>query len=245
MGIEALEASPDGLKRYNSAVLVNNESGVSGRYDKLHRVPFGEYVPLGEQLPWLQRIFGFMGPVSISAGERIHFFNVNGARLAPVICFEDTVPHLVREIVAAGQSEGQEVDCLVNLTNDGWFHGSSELDQHLITASFRCIETRTPMVRAVNTGISAIIDGDGLIREPEKFIDYDAMRTGDAPRTSIRDPETGRLHKSLNATLVGHIPLDARRSLYTRFGDWFALLCAAACCVMAVSSRWTTVRPQS
>ncbi len=238
LGIETLEASPDSLRRYNSAVLVNGDSGVSGRYDKLHLVPFGEFVPLGEQLPFLQQIFGFMGDPPLSRGERIHFFNVDGARLAPVICFEDTVPHLVREIVAAGQQEGRQVDCLVNLTNDGWFHGSSELDQHLITASFRCIETRTPMVRAVNTGISAIIDGDGLVREPEKFIDYDAMRTGEAPRTTMRDPDTGRYHKSLNAALVGYIPLDPRQSLYTRFGDWFAIFCAAVCCVMAVSARW-------
>jgi apolipoprotein N-acyltransferase len=193
---------------------------------------------MSDQLPWLQRVFAFSGPVGISAGEEIHYFNVNGTRFAPLICFEDTVPQLVREVVAAGESQGADVDCLVNLTNDGWFHGSSELEQHLITASFRCIETRTPMVRAVNTGISAVIDGDGLVREPEKFIDYDALRDGDRSRSSMRDPETGEYHKQLNAALIGYVPLDARSSWYTRFGDWFATLCAAMCCVAAVSSRW-------
>ena len=61
------------------------------------------------------------------------------------------------------------MDFLVNLTNDGWFRGSSEHEQHLITGSFRCIETRTPMVRAVNTGISAIIDGDGQVRHRSRY----------------------------------------------------------------------------
>jgi apolipoprotein N-acyltransferase len=245
LGLEAFDATGHGLRRYNSAVLVDPQDGLAGRYDKLHRVPFGEFIPFSDQLPWLQRVFAFSGPVGISAGEQIHFFNVDGTRFAPLICFEDTVPHLVREVVAAGESHGQEVDCLVNLTNDGWFHGSSELDQHLITASFRCIETRTPMVRAVNTGISAIIDGDGLVREPEAFIDYDAQRTGGRSRTSMRDPDTGRYHKQLNAALIGYVPLDPRTSLYSRFGDWFATLCAAICCVAAISSRWIPAPPPS
>ena len=112
------------------------------------------------------------------------------------------------------------VDCLVNLTNDGWFHGSSELDQHLITAAFRCVETRTPMVRAVNTGISAIIDGDGVVVEPDVFIDAD-----EKGRESMRDPHTGRWHKQLNAVLIGNVPLDNRHSLYLAYGDWFAGIC--------------------
>ncbi len=121
----------------------------------------------------------------------------------------------------------------MNLTNDGWFHGSSELDQHLITARFRCIETRTPMVRAVNTGISALIDGDGLIVEPDELIDLDGLTNG-SPRKSIRDPHTGRLYKEINCAQVGDVPLDDRESLYVMLGDWFAGLCAAVCLCLAV-----------
>ena len=152
-------------------------------------------------------------------------------RMAPIICFEDTVPHLVRGIVAAGSAHDTDkhVDLLVNLTNDGWFHGSSELDQHLITSMFRAVECRTPLVRAVNTGISEIIDGDGAILDPEVFIDGDARKNAPAPpSTKARDPETGAWHKQLNAALVHTVPLDACRSLYVRFGDWFAMLCCAA-----------------
>lgn len=241
---KALEAGPEAIRKYNSAVLIDPRQGITGRYDKLHRVPFGEYIPLADTIPWLQRLMPFAGPVGLSAGRNTHVFNTEGYRLVPLICFEDTVPHLVREMVLAGEQRRHNVDCLVNLTNDGWFHGSSELDQHLITASFRCIETRTPMVRAVNTGISAFIDGDGIVREPEVFLDHDAQlgKTVSA-RTTMRDPETGAYHKQLNAVLVSNVPLDNRGSLYVRWGDWFAALCAAACLVLLVPSRFFGLRP--
>jgi apolipoprotein N-acyltransferase len=155
--------------------------------------------------------------------------------VSPIICFEDTVPQLVRGIAAGAD---QKIDVFVNLTNDGWFAGSSELDQHLITASFRCIETRTPMVRAVNTGCSAIIDGDGVVRDPEVFIDGDAKSAEEAK--SFVDPETGRWSKSLNAALVGNVPLDNRTSVYVRTGDWFAQSCCLAtlfCCIVGPFRR--------
>ena len=140
--------------------------------------------------------------------------------------------------MAAGSNgeNGKPIDVLVNLTNDGWFHGSSELDQHLITAAFRAVECRIPMVRAVNTGISAVIDGDGAIREPEVFIDGDARKNPDKPpRTTARDPKTGAWYKQLNAALVHTVPLDSRKSLYVKYGDWFAMLCAAATLFVAMS----------
>ena len=130
------------------------------------------------------------------------------------------------------------LDCLVNLTNDGWFHGSSELDQHLITAAFRAVECRTPMVRAVNTGISAVIDGDGVIREPDVFFDGD-----NEGRQSMRDPQTGRWHKQLNAVLVDTIPLDGRASLYVTWGDWFAGSCLVCCLFLPLVGLMPRQRP--
>ena len=76
------------------------------------------------------------------------------------------------------------------------------------------------MVRAVNTGISAVIDGDGMIREPDLFLDWDNQK-----RSTLVNPKTGRWNKSLNAVIVDSVPLDHRSSLYTRFGDWFAGVC--------------------
>ncbi len=238
IGLEAFRVGPDKLQRFNSAQFVDRQVGIAGRYDKLHRVPFGEYVPGSDQFPRLQQMLPFTGPVPISAGERVHVFNAESYRLVPLICFEDTVPHLVRKMVAAGEAKGKDVDCLVNLTNDGWFHGSSELDQHLITASFRSIETRTPMVRAVNTGISAIIDGDGVVRDPEVFIRPAGNGRPEIVQSSMRDPETGRYLKQVDAALVGNVPLDNRSSLYVRWGDWFPALCAALCLLLMVSALW-------
>lgn len=236
IGTDALDAAPGRLAHYNSAVFIDHAAtAVAGRYDKVHRVPFGEYIPLADTFAALQRLFPFAGAMGISAGDKHHVFRSGGYRLAPMICFEDTVPHLVRSMVAAAESDS-ELDCLVNLTNDGWFHGSSELEQHLVTSAFRCVETRTPLVRAVNTGISAFIDGNGVIREPEVFIDFDARRSdAPAPRTGMRDA-SGRFHKQLNAALVSHVPLDPRRSLYVAWGDWFASLCGAACAALAAWS---------
>jgi apolipoprotein N-acyltransferase len=78
-------------------------------------------------------------------------------------------------------------------------------------------------VRAVNTGISAVINGDGEVVDPEVFLDVDGHRQ----LKSMRDPETGRWHKSLNAVVVHDVPLDNRASLYLLWGDWFAGTCLA------------------
>ncbi|MFN0198604.1 MAG: apolipoprotein N-acyltransferase [Planctomycetaceae bacterium] len=229
IGAETYHANAENFGRYNSAIFVRPDVGITSRYDKLHRVPFGEYVPLREQFPWLKKMTPIPDGASLDAGAAPVACDYQKWRFAPIICFEDTVPHLVRVVVdhlnddlgQAGQP--RKVDLLVNLTNDGWFHGSSELDQHLITAAFRAVECRTPMVRAVNTGISAVIDGDGVIREPDVFIDADGKG-----RATLSQPGWGRWHKSLNALSVSTVPLDSRKSLYVTHGDWFAGSCCFA-----------------
>ena len=250
IGLDRFSVNEQGLKHFNSAAFVTPNRGVADTYDKLHRVIFGEYVPLKETLPWLQKFSPLPSEFGITAGKSPAAFRCGSWRVAPIICFEDTVPHLVRDVVR-GTSRDQRLDCLLNLTNDGWFHGSSELDQHLITAAFRAVECRTPLVRAVNTGISAVIDGDGVIREPETVIDGDATWTKqreqlqqtkhersdrrvplsmfDPVRTTLTDPATGRWRKSLNAAVIDTVPLDNRSSCYVIYGDWFSGTCSAAC----------------
>ena len=226
IGIGTQVARKEGLSSYNSAAFVKPGRGMADRYDKIHRVIFGEYIPLRDQLPFLRRLTPYAAGFGIDAGERAAVFEHEGWTFSPVICFEDTVPHLVRQVVKQTADEskgGKTVDVLVNLTNDGWFHGSAELDQHLITAVFRAVECRTPTVRAVNTGISAIIDGDGAIVEPDVFLDG---KTGKS--LSMRDPQTGRWRKGLDAAIVHRVPLDKRTSLYVRHGDWFASACLFA-----------------
>ena len=236
IGLQAVELADKGIRQLNSAVFVRPDTGIAGRYDKLHLVPFGEYLPLQNSVPWLHQLTPYPADFGLTPGKHAAVFEYRDWRMAPIICFEDTVPHLVRGIVSAGSKgeTGQEVDLLVNLTNDGWFHGSSELDQHLITAAFRAVECRTPVARAVNTGISAVIDGDGAILEPDVFIDGDKKG-----RNTARDPETGRWRKQMNAAVVQTVPLDNRRSPYVRFGDWFATLCGTAVLAAALGGVCT------
>ena len=250
IGLDRFSVNEQGLKHFNSAAFVTPDRGVADTYDKLHRVIFGEYVPLKESLPWLKAFSPLPDDFGISAGASPAAFRCGSWQVAPIICFEDTVPHLVRDVVR-GTSTEKRLDCLLNLTNDGWFHGSSELNQHLITAAFRAVECRTPLVRAVNTGISAVIDGDGVIREPETLIDGDAtwnkqreqlqqtkharsdrrvpLSMFDPVRSTLTDPATGRWRKSMNAAVIDTVPLDNRRSWYVASGDWFAGTCSAAC----------------
>lgn len=244
IGVNVFEASRDRYRLFNSAAFVTPQAGLQSRYDKIHRVPFGEYIPLKESLPFIQSLTPFRGDFGIDAGHVVPVFRHQDWNMLPLICFEDTVPHLVRRMVSSANStESGHVDLLVNLTNDGWFHGSSELDQHLITSRFRSIETRTPLVRAVNTGISAFIDGDGVVREPQHFLDLDAQLADESPRTSMRDPKTGRFHRQLNAALVADVPLDPRNSLYLWWGDWFAATCLVGCLVTTLLATLTRTTP--
>ena len=230
IGIEANVADESGYRQYNSSAFFRPELGYQGRYDKVHRVIFGEYIPLKDTFPWLARFSPYGSAFEINAGTKAVTFEYAGWRFAPIICFEDTVPHLVRELAAsASRNHADAIDFFVNQTNDGWFHGSSELDQHLITAAFRCVECRTPMVRAVNTGVSAFIDGNGVVRSPDVFYDADAGH-----RSSFVD-DSGSWRKQLNAVLVDHVPLDSRGSLYVRCGDWFAGTCCFFCLFAALS----------
>lgn len=245
VGLESAVADRKKYQHYNSAALVTPDAGVSGRYDKIHRVPFGEYIPYRDALPWLEQFTPYGPDSGIDAGQQAVVFGIGKWRMSPTICFEDTVPHLVRNIVRSTQDPetGKSVDFLVNLTNDGWFHGSSELDQHLITSIFRAVECRTPLLRAVNTGISAFIDGDGVVQEPEWFFDGDGQG-----RESMIDPATGRWRKQLNAALVHSVPLDDRRSVYVLAGDWFAMACgiiSLLCVVVGYSPRTRKSHPEA
>lgn len=236
IGVGRISADRERVQFANSAVLVDPDDGVVDSYDKIHRVPFGEYVPFAEQLPFL-KFLEFLSPVK--KGETPKAFPVGEARFIPLICFEDTIPHVGRNainaVTASNESGGNEV--FVNLTNDGWFKGSSEHDQHLITARFRTIETRTPMVRAVNMGVSAIIDGNGVVRTPDKFLDADntvAAAAYEPPIESTMKDESGRYRKSLSAVVVGGVPLDPRGSVYLSIGESVAAFCFAICIVIGV-----------
>jgi apolipoprotein N-acyltransferase len=140
-------------RRYNSAYLLDSSGRYVDRYDKMHLVPFGEYIPLRETLPFLSKFVPF--DASLSAGERQTMFEMNRdgqtQKFGVLICYEDTVSELARKLRRDG------ADFLVNISNDAWF-GLSELDQHYVAARFRAIENRVGVVRSGNNGLSGMID---------------------------------------------------------------------------------------
>ena len=130
-------------------------------------------------------------------------FTLGRLRIAPNICYETVLPHVIRGQINQLRAEGKDPNVLVNLTNDGWFWGSSELDMHLACGVFRAVECRKPFLAAANTGFSAWIDGDGRIRSQ-------------GPR---RDSQV----------VLANVRLDPRGSWYLDHGDWFAGICLALC----------------
>jgi apolipoprotein N-acyltransferase len=150
-----------GAEHFNSGLFLDAEGRPVACYDKMHPVMFGEYVPLAETFPVLYRITPL--PAGLSAGAAPVAVEIAGYEVAPTICYETALPEAIRGLVRSLAALGRRPDVIVNLTNDGWFWGSSELDMHLAAAIFRAVEVRTPLVIAANTGFSAAIDGSGRL----------------------------------------------------------------------------------
>ncbi|HEX9949776.1 MAG TPA: apolipoprotein N-acyltransferase [Thermodesulfobacteriota bacterium] len=141
---------------YNSAYLLSPQRRIIGRYDKLHLVPFGEYIPLSSRFPILNTLAGIW---NIEPGEEAELFRLPRGTFGVLICFEVIFPELCRESARKG------ADFMVTITNDAWFGKTSAPYQHLSQATFRAIENRMWLVRAANTGISAFVDPLGRIHK--------------------------------------------------------------------------------
>jgi apolipoprotein N-acyltransferase len=141
-------------KVYNSAYLISPRARIVRRYDKIHLVPFGEYVPLSSLFPVFNSLVGIG---NISSGEKAVVFHLPQGEFGVLICFEVIFPELCRAFVREG------ADFMVTITNDAWFGKTSAPYQHLAQATFRSIENRVWLVRAANTGISAFVDPWGRI----------------------------------------------------------------------------------
>jgi apolipoprotein N-acyltransferase len=165
---------------FNSAVLIPPEDEFLHKlqeiswpsYAKRHLVMFGEYVPFSQQFPFLKKLapagnFGRgAGPVD---------FDLGVAKASVLICFEDVVPKLAR------RAANQEVDFLLNLTNDGWFGDSHQQWQHARTAAWRAIETRRPLVRCCNNGITGWVDEYGSYHEVNEPVHSEGERMVKVP----------------------------------------------------------------
>ena len=139
----------------NSAGVLNPAGEQISRYDKIHLVPFGEYVPLKPLLFFAESLTRQVG--DYSPGLNYTITDIDGHRVSIVICYESVFPNLVRQFAKGG------AELLVLITNDGWFGHSSAPYQHLRMGVVRAVENRRYMVRTANSGISAIIDPYGRI----------------------------------------------------------------------------------
>ena len=225
------------VKLYNSALLLRPPGETAGRYDKMHRVPFGEYVPLRETLPWLNAFAPYDFDYSISVGDTFTRFPLGDYRFGVVICYEDSNPTLARQYVAA-----EPVDFLLNISNDGWFNGTSEHEEHLAISRFRAVECRRAVLRAVNMGVSAVIDGNGRVLRPQLVKAYPGgIRVWETTPAPLPVSEWAA-YKKTAGVLLGAVPLDRRESLYARWGDWFPVGCAVA---LGASLALAVLRPKA
>ena len=210
LGIDAVYYTNSGYEFFNSALFVDPQGAPLARYDKMHPVMFGEYIPLAEYLPFLYHITPLTG--GLTSGHEPISQKLGDVRYAPNICYETVIPHLIRRQVLQLRAKGEEPDVLVNLTNDGWFRGSSELDMHLACSVMRAVEMRKPLVISANTGFSASISSDGRILQ----------------QGNRRAPDV----------LIASVQLDTRHSFYLDHGDWFSGLCLAGCIGLAGFGAW-------
>ncbi|HEY4706290.1 MAG TPA: apolipoprotein N-acyltransferase [Thermodesulfobacteriota bacterium] len=176
------------VRYFNSAFLINSAGETVGKYEKFHLVPFGEYVPLRGILPFGKLTAG-IGDFSVGPGPLPIAFE--GGGIGTLVCFESIFPEIARGHVKNGAT------MLANITNDAWFGYTSAPYQHFQMSVFRAVENRTFLVRSANTGISAVIDPNGRIRE----------RTGLFERTVITDDVRLR---------------QGGLTFYTSYGDLFA-----------------------
>lgn len=184
LGAQALEwkptAIPPRVEVFNSAFLLTpGAARPTARYDKIHLVLFGEYVPFRYRFHSIYKWLNAMTPwgrdgqeYSLTPGESFRVFEFSARsregrayRAGTPICYEEIMPYISRAFTRgpAGLENGKNIDMLLSISNDGWFDHSAELEQHLAAAVFRAIENRIGVARSVNTGTSALVDPDGRI----------------------------------------------------------------------------------
>jgi apolipoprotein N-acyltransferase len=188
----AMHSGRENSQIFNSAALVNPQGEWIERYDKVHLVPFGEYLPFPQ-------LFAFAGGLTKEVGEFQHGasrtpLDARGARLGVFICYESIFPDEVRQ----GPLQGAQV--LLNISNDGWYGDSGAWKQHLQQTQMRAIENDRWLLAATNTGMTASVDPYGRI-------------VAATPR-------------KVRTALVAPYALRSGTTFYTRYGDWFAYLCA-------------------
>jgi apolipoprotein N-acyltransferase len=202
---------------YNAALLISGDTQQTQIYRKVHLVPFGEYIPLRHAFPLFAAVAGKWVPGDFDPGSHYTVFRLanKNVRVAPLICFEDTIGELVRHFVLPTKAN-PGADLLVDITNDAWFLQSAGSRQHLANAVFRCVETRRPMARAANTGVTCFVNQFGRVTQ---------VLRDDAGSTFTEGVLTGEIK----------VPTEHKLTFYTRHGELFAKVCAAVSALAMVT----------
>jgi apolipoprotein N-acyltransferase len=204
---------------YNSAILLTEHAAAAQTYNKVHLVPFGEYVPFRHSFPVLAWLEGNRVPYDFDpgSGPALLELSTKPVKLGPLICFEDTLGDLTRRSAELG------AQLLMVLTNDGWFEHSVATRQHLANAQLRTVENGLPMVRVADTGISCVIDRFGRIKQ------------------SLHAPDGNTFIQGILEAEVD-VPLHPLPTFYARHGDLFAKSCLVLTLVTSLAfllaGRW-------
>jgi len=165
-----LAADEQSWRMYNSVLIVGTDGARVGRYDKIHLVPFGEYIPYKELFFFARKLTGRVS--EFSRGDERSVFRLNGHRYGVFICYESVFADEVRQFARLG------AEVLVNVSNDGWYGDTSAPWQHLNMARMRAIENRRWILRDTNNGITAVIDPYGRVRQSIPRRQADALPAG-------------------------------------------------------------------
>ena len=175
----------------NSVRYIDQNGNAAGMYNKVHLVPFGEYTPIVSYFPFLAKITAIGADFKPGEGHRP--IETDVGKIGVLICFEGIFPYITNETVRRG------AEVLVNLTNDAWYNRTSAPYQHFAFYIFRAIETDRYVLRAANTGISAIIDPRGRIQGKTPIFTEEVLR--------------------------GTYALKNTQTFYVRHGDYFIVIC--------------------
>jgi apolipoprotein N-acyltransferase len=190
---------------FNSIYVIDADGEIAAAYDKVHLVPFGEYIPFQRVLGWLGLRQLIALPGGFAAGTRLRTLDVPGAPpAAPLICYEIIFPGRVIE-------PGTRPGWLLNVTNDAWYGNTPGPYQHFLQARVRAVEEGMPLVRAANSGISAIVDAHGRI--------------------------VASLPLATTGVVDGPLPAALSPTPYARFGDTIFLVILVACGVLVTFTK--------
>jgi apolipoprotein N-acyltransferase len=204
------ENGPDGIKVWNTALSLEPGGEITGHYDKIALLVFGEYIPGDRLFPGIYKLLPYSS--HYERGTSYAPLPVGPYRFSTEICYEDILPRLVRDLMGPIDDRGTRPHAMVNITNDSWY-GPVEPRIHLALATFRAIEHRRWLLRSTATGVSAFIDSAGRVVQRSEF---------EKAQTLIRD-----------------VPMIADGpTVYGVVGDLLGWLALAACIGGLVQKRW-------